>query len=797
MVKKHYGFTRRENGWLFMSKYYKYVLGVIFAILLCSQLYSAQIFNYPKFSSRTITGAALAGGHVHTYAPGTTTPKAAYQDKAKTTPHTNPIVLDSRGEATIYFNGSYKVVLENSAGVVQWTMDNLEGSGSSVVDFATLEDDYAGDLAAAITAIGSTPTRLVIKSASDTLAGNITIPATLELEFTSGGYISTGGYTVTINGNVYAGPFQIFSGFDASTDISFGSGSTSSVYPEWFGLSSSATGANNITYLNAAIGSVASGGKIEFASGKTYACAGQWTINKACEVWFNGSTLNFSTNSTNQGVVVTASNVRFVEPRLTGPQVASYAATQIAIRATGTDNNPSAPTYISGLKVIGGEISNWSRGMNWDFISEFEITGAYIHDVVYDGIRLGSCKYGRVHHNRIEDITGTGLSNAYGIHVTVDQGTGSTVTSDPASQDILVDGNDIYNNAIWEGLDTHGGVRVKFIGNNVYECPLGISMTSVANNVDATVEYPLTYCSAVGNTVHLTGTSTSHGMTDNGLATSTGLAVGTIIADNHIIGPFKEGIYSRYNKDSLYTGNIIQGATDYGLNVLYSINNINVSSNIIGPLAAGATAPIFFNSSSNVDSVFNSGLFSNNIINADGCNYGVYNSANTFVDYRFRSNDIKKYATDKYYYATRMNFNRLINTTPNSTSGADEDALTTLVLYEDCMSAKEVLRVHAAGTKTGTAGNKTLKLRLGSSYITFDSGASTAGDWSIDAIIVFTATNAQLVSWVGNGTSVAAGHDELTEDIAAGDLAIGIYGTCANSGDTITQTMLIIERIEE
>lgn len=62
-------------------------------------------------------GTLAAGCYLYTYAAGTTTPKATYQDSAGATPHANPIVLDAKGEAVIYWSGSYKVDLKTAAGV--------------------------------------------------------------------------------------------------------------------------------------------------------------------------------------------------------------------------------------------------------------------------------------------------------------------------------------------------------------------------------------------------------------------------------------------------------------------------------------------------------------------------------------------------------------------------------------------------------------------------------------------------------------------------------------------------------
>ena len=74
-------------------------------------------------------GAPLVGGKVYTYAAGTTTPLATYTDASGSTPNTNPVILDSRGEASIFFGtASYKIVLKDAADATIWTQDNLAGN---------------------------------------------------------------------------------------------------------------------------------------------------------------------------------------------------------------------------------------------------------------------------------------------------------------------------------------------------------------------------------------------------------------------------------------------------------------------------------------------------------------------------------------------------------------------------------------------------------------------------------------------------------------------------------------------
>jgi hypothetical protein len=69
-------------------------------------------------------GALLAGGKIYTYAAGTTTPKATYTTAAATVENANPVVLDARGEAAIFWDGSYYVEVKDADGVLIYSVDN-------------------------------------------------------------------------------------------------------------------------------------------------------------------------------------------------------------------------------------------------------------------------------------------------------------------------------------------------------------------------------------------------------------------------------------------------------------------------------------------------------------------------------------------------------------------------------------------------------------------------------------------------------------------------------------------------
>lgn len=92
-----------------------------------------QFLSNPKFQALDINGDPLSGGLLYTYDPGTTNNKATYPTIAdaiaKTNANANPVVLDSRGEASVVLAGNTKLLLKDSDENIIWTLDNVNSDG--------------------------------------------------------------------------------------------------------------------------------------------------------------------------------------------------------------------------------------------------------------------------------------------------------------------------------------------------------------------------------------------------------------------------------------------------------------------------------------------------------------------------------------------------------------------------------------------------------------------------------------------------------------------------------------------
>lgn len=109
-------------------------------------------------------GIPLSGGRLYTYAAGTTTKITTYVDNLGVTPNTNPILLNTNGECSLWLDPSvnYKLTLSPSTDTDPptnpfWTVDNISG-GISSTSLNNLITGYA------TTATSATTTTLTTNS---------------------------------------------------------------------------------------------------------------------------------------------------------------------------------------------------------------------------------------------------------------------------------------------------------------------------------------------------------------------------------------------------------------------------------------------------------------------------------------------------------------------------------------------------------------------------------------------------------------------------------------------------------
>jgi hypothetical protein len=111
----------------------------------------------PKLQFLDANGAPLVGGKLYTYAAGTTTPQVTYTDYGGGTANANPVILDSRGEASVWLNTPlYKMALYSATDVLIWTVDNIGGFATLAQLAASGGSNLIGFLQAGTGAVATT-----------------------------------------------------------------------------------------------------------------------------------------------------------------------------------------------------------------------------------------------------------------------------------------------------------------------------------------------------------------------------------------------------------------------------------------------------------------------------------------------------------------------------------------------------------------------------------------------------------------------------------------------------------------
>lgn len=116
---------------------------------------TTALFPQPKAQFFDTNGIPLVGGKIYTYAAGTTTPQATYTNSTGLTQNTNPVILDSRGEANIWLTNTlfYYIELRDSLNNLIWNVDNVSnqsGIGAISISSGSASVGYIGQATTAV-----------------------------------------------------------------------------------------------------------------------------------------------------------------------------------------------------------------------------------------------------------------------------------------------------------------------------------------------------------------------------------------------------------------------------------------------------------------------------------------------------------------------------------------------------------------------------------------------------------------------------------------------------------------------
>jgi len=141
----------------------------------------------PKQQIYGSDGNPLVGGKIYTYAAGTTTPLATFTDAGGLTANTNPIILNSLGQANIWLgSSSYKFSVFTSADVLLYTVDNinapLDAAGLALALSSPTPIGNTVPNTGAFTTLAATTGNITTVNATTVNAATITATGTITAE---------------------------------------------------------------------------------------------------------------------------------------------------------------------------------------------------------------------------------------------------------------------------------------------------------------------------------------------------------------------------------------------------------------------------------------------------------------------------------------------------------------------------------------------------------------------------------------------------------------------------------------
>jgi hypothetical protein len=168
-----------------------------------------------------------------------TTAKTTWSDRDKVTALSNPVVLDSRGAATVFADGIYYAEIYDKNSVLIKTYTSIAYSGEQGLSslFLDVGSDYGfnfSNIQSAITDQGSANKTLLFNNGSFNITDNLIIPSNLGIFVSdSASFNVSSGKTLTINASIsYAPNRKIFYG-SGTTNIDVSRNQI--VDPQWYG----------------------------------------------------------------------------------------------------------------------------------------------------------------------------------------------------------------------------------------------------------------------------------------------------------------------------------------------------------------------------------------------------------------------------------------------------------------------------------------------------------------------------------------------------------------------------------
>lgn len=195
----------------------------LFLVLLGTNIFSATSALQMDFLMSGViktNGTVAAAGKAYFWESSSkTTTKNVWADANKNVVLSQPVILDSRGCATVFGDGVYYSEIYDKTNILIKSFNLL--SYLSRINFGDIYTDvltsYGGNGAAIASALLDVDASLnytfMFRDQDFLISQNITFPSNVNLKFINGGALNTSvGYTVSINGLIESVPYRILKG---------------------------------------------------------------------------------------------------------------------------------------------------------------------------------------------------------------------------------------------------------------------------------------------------------------------------------------------------------------------------------------------------------------------------------------------------------------------------------------------------------------------------------------------------------------------------------------------------------
>jgi hypothetical protein len=491
----------------------------------------------------------------------------------------------------VCFNGSWTAndfIYKPSLGARGSTEKNTFDSGLDQVDARLGKQVWVGDpgygttFQNAVTAVGSVTCTLHIPAGTHSISADLTVPANITLRLEKGAVFSIATTkTLTINGSVESGAYQIFS-CSGTGKVVFGAGAVKEVYPQWWGAAGDGA-TDDTAALNAATTSGAN---------RVFIPYGTYIISK---VGSDATVVNLASNLTISGAGVGKTIIKnAANPEEFWYQLGTTTAIEnLVIENIEFDGNVYEGDYDPAKQHRYGIIILSTSGVSNNII----IRNCYFHDQGGDGITIGNNVSNIIIENNFhkdclrQGICVVGYTNSSNIEIANNYELTPTVGRVVNGNSIHVEPNDTSGN---------GTSQVRIIGNY---CCRGLEVTSASKTQRI-------YDVVVANNIVQDGYTYLFGI--NGLTVT-----GNVLRE---VNPYNDYLlHLRECEDVTVTGNNITGTDSAGGLWAYLgssrtiedgvINNLVISNNVI-KIAASTKYGINLNSQNKAKVISNSIIMS-------------------------------------------------------------------------------------------------------------------------------------------------------------------------------------------